>query len=150
MKFFKTITSPTQWRPNNSSNLSFELYTPENSDEEGVYDPNWIPDYNPNVSLKSWKEAVDLKPNIDVKEISSTLPPGKVQHRGLASYLFCCWRDEAGAILRPDMIAGTIISQISHQLCKPGNSLYKHLYTMRKRKLLFSRLKNQYHTGFRH
>ena len=97
----------------------------------------YIPEYEPAMTAEDWIDAVVGKVGVsakqhDIKPVDSDVPEG-VSHRGFASYLFTCWRDEAGVSLRPDMIAGLILNQIASEVCR-APTVYRHLYTDSEKK----------------
>ena len=91
----------------------------------------YTPNYDPAMTTEAWIGAVvstvGASASREIKPVDSDVPEG-VSHRGFASYLFTCWRDEAGVSLRPDMIAGLILNQIASEVCR-SPSAYRHLYT---------------------
>lgn len=101
----------------------------------------WVPTYNPDVSDSTWAKAVLGQEGIelfrskqagiafdDIDSYRNTVPTDAITHKGLASYLFTCWRDEAGVVLRPDMISGAILQQVAKWVCDHPESC-RELYS---------------------
>lgn len=122
---------------------------------------SWVPKYDCDMSDVDWKIAVAKNHEGGIKKKSpwgnrevtypypkgespiykqiesmrSTMPTENViSHNGFATYLFSAWRDEAGVVLRPDIIAGTVLKQVATYINKnPDN--YRDLYSANEEKI---------------
>jgi hypothetical protein len=124
-KLIEKETSPIRFEINQSSNENLNF-----SDHHKFLNTKkeWVENFYPNKIEynkinRPWKNLTQHK----FKEILRNFE-SKNTHTGLIYYYHYCWAKELGAVLRPDILWYTIISELTrHILIKPEN--FRHLFT---------------------